>query len=335
MLDEIIIKTRGEGDKDFVWFTPGGVNEKWNGRYKSAFYDSNKDFHLFAEIENGNYRVYFDKIRRPWTITRGGIQSKPFVDLMAFGKCGSDSSKAVFKILSNFFFGNKDQVESLFAQFIPKEYIENVFQQAKTEEIRQQIAVKLESIVSNLSDIIITNNDSLADNVYVFDSFEAKKKTFFSELSRITLDNKSDGVISLVLTQCDITNEYLEKFEYNLFSNGLCLTTGNVENGRIEKTIKANFTKVGTSTTTNAPTQPQPTPPITTEPALTKTSSTIPSNPNYNVLLIILIGIILMLILVVRSCVCNTENELKMDSPTIKVQDSLPSFLKDTTKQNK
>ena len=334
MLDEIIIKTRGEGDKDFVWFTPGGVNEKWNGRYKSAFYDSNRDFHLFAEIENGNYRVYFDKIRRPWTITRGGIQSKPFVDLMAFGKCGSDSSKAVFKILSNFFLGNKNQVESLFAQFIPKDYIENVFQQAKAEEIRQQIAVKLESIVSNLSDITITNNDSLTDGVYVFDSFEANIKSFFSELSRITIDNTLEEKVSLVLTQCDITNEYLEKFEYDIFSKGLCLTTGCVENGRIEKTIKANFPTVGPTTIINAPTQPQPTPPITTEPPITKAPSTIPSNPNYNVLLIMLIGIILMLILVARSCVCNTENELKKDSPTIKVQDSLPTFLKDTTKQN-
>lgn len=327
MLDEIIIRTRGEGDKDFAWFTPDGVNAKWTNRYKSGFYDSKRDFHLFAEIENGNYRIYFDKIRRPWTIMRGGgsIPTKPFVDLMAFGKCGSDSSKAVFKILSNYFLGNKDQVESLFAQFIPKEYVENVFYQAKTEEIRQQIAVKLESIVSNLSNITIPNNDSLKDNVYVFDSFETNKKTFFAELSKITIDNTLEEKVSLVLTQCDITNEYLEKFEYEIFSKGLCLTTGCVENGRIEKTIKANFPTVGPTTIINAPTQPQPTPPITTDHPSTEPPSNNFSNPNYKMLLIILIGIILMLIIVARGCVCNTEDDLKQNSPTIKVQDSLPT----------
>ena len=154
MLNEIKFNTRGDGvARDFRYFAVEGVNESWKDKYKTLFYDAENDKHLFVDIENDEYRLYFEKIPRPWTIRRGGSLTQPFVALLSVGKCGSDSAKAMFKIVSNFFLGNEKKVEDLFAEVIPQQYVEDNFDRCKTEEVEKEISQKLETIVAALPNV--------------------------------------------------------------------------------------------------------------------------------------------------------------------------------------
>ena len=86
-------------------------------------------------------------IMRPWTITRSSTLTQPYVVLAASGKCGSESAKAMFKILTNFFFDKQEEVEKLFAEKITKEFVEQNFSLAKTAEVEKAISEKIEDIV--------------------------------------------------------------------------------------------------------------------------------------------------------------------------------------------
>jgi hypothetical protein len=239
MLDEIKLMTRGEGNKDFVWFVSKEMNEAWREKYKTAFFQTDSDINLFVDIENGNYRIYFDKIMRPWTITRSSTLTKPYVVLAASGKCGSESAKAMFKILTNFFFDKMAEVEKLFAEKIPKEYIEKYFSSAKTPEVEKAISEKIEEIVSQLTVVHFSEEVGLKDNTFIFDNFRKKKNAFFSELKKITEPSNKKEYTSFVLTGKNIVERFLvNEFDHTIFSRGLCLTTGTIDGGRIEKTIK-------------------------------------------------------------------------------------------------
>lgn len=240
MLDEIKLMTRGEGNKDFVWFVSEKMDESWRDKYKTAFFQTDSHVNLFVDIENGNYRIYFDKIMRPWTITRSSTLTQPYVVLAASGKCGSESAKAMFKILTNFFFDKQEEVEKLFAEKITKEFVEQNFSLAKTAEVEKAISEKIEDIVSLLSDVPLFEETGLKDNVFVFDVFKKKKNAFFSELRKITDPSESEGYFSLVVTGKNIVERFLaNEFDHSIFSRGLCLTTGTIEGGKpIEKTIR-------------------------------------------------------------------------------------------------
>ena len=238
MTEEIKLMTRGEGGKDFVWFSPK-IDENWREKYSAAFFKNDSQINLFADIENGSYRIYFDKIMRPWEIVRSSIKTVPYVVLAASGKCGSDSAKAFYKILTNYFFGNNQQVEKLFAEIIPKDFIEEVYDNARTLEVEAQISEKLEAIVSNLSDIAVPETKKLEDNKYIFDNYEKNKNAFFSELKRITVLSNKKEYISLVLTGKGIGKFLDSEFDSKPFTSGLCLTTGAIDGGKsIEKTIR-------------------------------------------------------------------------------------------------
>lgn len=238
MTEEIKLMTRGEGGRDFVWFSPK-IDENWREKYSAAFFKNDSQINLFADIENGCYRIYFDKIMRPWEIVRSSIKTVPYVVLMASGKCGSDSAKAFYKILTNYFFGNNQQVEKLFAEIIPKDFIEEVYDNARTPEVEAQISEKLEAIVSNLSDIAVPETKKLEDNKYIFDNYEKNKNAFFSELKRITVLSNKKEYISLVLTGKGIGKFLDNEFDCKPFTSGMCLTTSTIEGGNpIEKAIR-------------------------------------------------------------------------------------------------
>ncbi len=328
MLDEIKFNTRGDGvARDFRYFAVGGVNESWKDKYKKAFFNAENNFHLFADIENDEYRLYFEKIPRPWTITRGGALTQPFVALLSVGKCGSDSAKAMFKIVTNFFFGNGKKVEELFAETIPQQYIEDNFDKCKTEEVEKEIAQKLETIVSALPDVSFPREQHLQDNKYIFDDFEKNKNVFFSELERITEANTNDSFISLVLTEKNIGKFLDKEFDHKVFDKGLCLTAGAIDGGRIEKTIKElppvitppPYETVTTETQPQTDTQDNSnedqnvgsqteSDPFSMEGttsgqnALKDFLSKIMSEPNFKILLIVMSVIVLALLLMVRSC---------------------------------
>lgn len=338
MLDEIKFNTRGDGvARDFRYFAVGGVNESWKEKYKKAFFNAENNFHLFADIENDEYRLYFEKIPRPWTITRGGALTQPFVALLSVGKCGSDSARAMFKIVTNFFFGNGKKVEELFAETIPQQYIEDNFDKCKTEEVEKEIAQKLETIVSALPDVSFPREQNLQDNKYIFDDFEKNKNAFFSELERITEANTNDSFISLVLTEKNIGKFLDKEFDHKVFNKGLCLTTGTIDGGRIEKTIKevkvekpkpvetkieekekkanAPFLSEGTTSEEKRKTKVKD---------LEKQLSKILSNPGYRKLLIISAFIILTLIVAVKSCWNHSGNNSEQKSPEQKEQQCSP-----------
>lgn len=323
MLDEIKFNTRGDGvARDFRYFAVGGVNESWKDKYKKAFFNAENNFHLFVDIENGEYRLYFEKIPRPWTITRGGSLTPPFVALLSAGKCGSDSAKAMFKIVTNFFFGNEKKVEELFAETIPQQYIEDNFDKCKTVEVEKEIAEKLETIVDALPDVSFPKEQILQDNKYIFDDYEKNKNAFFSELERITEENPNKGFISLVLTEKNIGKFLNKEFDHKVFDKGLCLTAGAIDGGRIEKTIKELPPPVDSVTTVVQPetdTQDNSTEeqnvdsqiesdPFATEGttsgqnALKDFLSKNMSEPNFKILLIVMSVILLALLLMVRSC---------------------------------
>ena len=346
MLDEIILKTRGEGGNDFVWFASGIVGESWKGKYETpGFYKADSEVNLFAEIENGNYHIYFDKIFRPWKITRSGIPTTPYVDLMAQGKCGSESSKAFFKILTNYFFGKKDEVERLFAEIIPKDFIEEAFVKAKAKqmaEVEKQISEKLEEIVTKLSDVEISKNRILKDNKFVFDGFEKNKNAFFTELKRITEPSERKEYVSFILTGVSVTNLLLESFDYSCFTSGLCLSTGSVEITEKVRTIKDEPVKlpepIHEETKKEDPFPIGGTTPSTTdtekEPSEEDFVSKILSNPGLKRFLILLAVIILTLILAVRSCWKKSGENSPSKSSSTKEQKLSQDSLKNSTKSN-
>ena len=201
---------------------------------------TDSEINLFVEIQNGNYRLDFDKIKRSFTILRGsGAITHPYIALAAEGKCGSESSKAIFKLLSNYFLGKGEDVVHLLDQIIPKKYIESVYDKARTPEVEKEISEKIEEVVSKLSDVDIPNEHLLKDNVYLFDNFEINKNAFFSELKRITKPSENEEFISLVITGKSIGVHLSSEFDYTIFSSGVCLTTGTINGSKpIEKTIK-------------------------------------------------------------------------------------------------
>ena len=342
MLEEIKFNTRGEGLRDFTWFACKGVDLQWKNKYKSVFSNPEGKTNLFAEIENGNYRIFFDKIDRPWTITRGGTLTPPYIDLVAAGKCGSESAKAFYKMMVVCFLGNKQDVENLFAEIIPKDYIEEVFDNARTLEVEKQIAEKLGNIVSKLPEISVPETKMLKDNKFIFDKFEKNKNAFFSELKRITVPSDATESLSLVLTINDISEESLQEFDCKPFTSGLCLTTGSIDGGKpIVKTIRESkpttqpiesvkvdkkaekdnsfFTEGTTSIQKAQVTEHE------TEDFVSKISKMI-SNPSCRKLLIVASIIILALLLAVRSCVNRSGSNSEKSSPESKEQPSSPTL---------
>lgn len=349
MLDEIKIKTRGEGEKDFVWFSSeSNIDKWWSDKYNQAFYKADSNINLFADIENGNYRIFFEKIMRPWQITRSSTPTYPYVVLSASGKCGSESAKAFYKILTNYFFGNKQEVESLFAEVIPKDFIEEVFYQAQKTEVETLISEKVDVIVSKLSDVEVPETKKLEDNKYIFDNFEKNKNAFFSELRRITEKSEKEEYISLVLTGKGIGKFLDNEFDCKPFTSGLCLTTSTIEGGNpIVKTIREpksdpqssestkeetktdnddSFLSVGTTTIQNAPKGNNTENPETEENGspLSTILSRIKSDQSFRKLLIITSVIILALLFMVRSCVKKSGNGSEKNSPEQKEQPSSP-----------
>jgi len=347
MTEEIKLMTRGEGGKDFVWFSPK-IDENWRVKYSAAFFKNDSQINLFADIENGSYRIYFDKIMRPWEIVRSSIKTVPYVVLTASGKCGSDSAKAFYKILTNYFFGNNQQVEKLFAEIIPKDFIEEVYDNARTLEVEAQISEKLEAIVSNLSDIAVPETKKLEDNKYIFDNYEKNKNAFFSELKRITVLSNKKEYISLVLTGKGIGKFLDNEFDCKPFTSGLCLTTGSIDGGKpIVKTIRESkpttqpiesvkvdkiaekdnsFFTEGTTSIQKAPKGNNTENPETEEndSPLSTILSRIKSDQSFRNLLIITSVIILALLFMVRSCVKKSGNGSEKNSPEQKEQPSSP-----------
>lgn len=360
MLDEIKIKTRGEGEKDFVWFSSeSNIDKWWSDKYNQAFYKADSNINLFADIENGNYRIFFEKIMRPWQITRSSTPTYPYVVLSASGKCGSESAKAFYKILTNYFFGNKQEVESLFAEVIPKDFIEEVFYQAQKTEVETLISEKVDVIVSKLSDVEVPETKKLEDNKYIFDNFEKNKNAFFSELKRITVLSNKKEYISLVLMGKGIGTFLDSEFDCKPFTSGLCLTTGSIDGGKpIVKTIRESkpttqpiesvkvdkiaekdnsFFTEGTTSIQKAPKGNNTENPETEEndSPLSTILSRIKSDQSFRKLLIITSVIILALLFMVRSCVKKSGNGSEKNSPEQKEQPSSPqspdSFKKSTT----
>ncbi|MBR4326727.1 MAG: hypothetical protein IKP73_14500 [Bacteroidales bacterium] len=349
MLEEIKFNTRGEGERDFIWFSEKAVNQSWREKYEAAFFMTDSEINLFVEIQNGNYRLDFDKIKRSFTILRGsGAITHPYIALAAEGKCGSESSKAIFKLLSNYFLGKGEDVVHLLDQIIPKKYIESVYDKARTPEVEKEISEKIEEVVSKLSDVDIPNEHLLKDNVYLFDNFEINKNAFFSELKRITKPSENEEFISLVITGKSIGVHLSSEFDHTIFSSGVCLTTGTINGSKpIEKTIKdvqkektsepeSEHTDTSPSDSDQKEKDEQTTDPFLTEGTTSEEKRTtetkekkdflsnLLSNLGYKKWLIISIVIILTLILAVKSCWRNSGNDLEKKSPTQKEQQSSP-----------
>lgn len=336
MIDEIIIKTRGEGDKDFTWFAPCPVDESWTEKYKvfNSIYSENN---LFADIENGNYRIFFSKILAPWTITRpSGAITPVHTILMASGKCGSESAKAFYKIITNIFLGNKENVVTLFAEKLPKDFIETMFadKAERTADGKKRVSERLESIVVELSDIEIPESHILKDNTFVFDKYEGNVDAFFSELKKITVPSDREEYISFVITD----RKFNEKFDFSCFTSGIGLSKSSDEIVRIAKTIKELPPKV----------PPQPKEESKAEEKVTKQNpivggtapgnnanndtnqiayciSKIRSNPSYRKLLIVASIIILGLLVAVKSCVNRSGSNSEKCSPESKEQQYSPT----------
>lgn len=342
MIDEIIIKTRGEGDKDFTWFSPCPVDESWIKKYElfNSIYSENN---LFADIENGIYRIYFNKIPIPWTITRpSGAITPVHTILMASGKCGSESAKAFYKIISNIFLGNKEKVVTLFAEKLPKDFIEKMYSDKveRTVEGKKQVSERLEAIVTELADIDIPESHILKDNTFVFDKYDGNADAFFSELKKITVPYDREKYLSFVITE----RKFNEKFDLSCFTSGIGLSKSSDEIVRIEKTIKELTPETEPEqqpeeqtkpVATNSPDVNSPQTEGTTSPQNApekdlienwkeKIKKLFSSHPLSKLLPIISIVIILTLIFAVKSCWRNSGNDLEKKSPTQKEQQSSP-----------
>lgn len=340
MMDEIKISTR-KVSEDYIWFTPDSIDEKWRGKYKSTFFNPNKDINFFVEITQNEYKVFFDKINSNRTDKEGRTI---YSVVMACGQRGSDSSKAVFKLFKFYFLRGGEIVRELFNREFTENFIESVYDKAQTVEVKKQMNEKLSLIISELEEVEFEHEDISKDNSYLFMDFETGLNGFLTLLELITNSEPVNGSLSLVLTSKPINEERLQGFDHTIFSRGLCLTTGSIAGGKvIEKTIKELPPK---------PIVPEPiheesekgnpfpiggTPPSTTEkkePQEEDFVSKISSNPILKRFLILLAVIILTLILAVRSCWKKSGENSPSKSSSTKEQKLSQDSLKNSTKSN-
>ncbi len=340
MIDEIKLSTRSKSE-DYIWFSPDRIDEDWRDKYKSTFFSPTKDVNFFVEITHNDYKAFFDKINSNKTDKEGRTI---YSVLMACGKRGSESSKAFFKLFKHYFLYGDETVRQLFNREFSENFIESVYNKAQTDEVEKQIKEKLSLIVSELEDVEFQRKDISKDNLYLFTNFETGKAGFITLLEFITNTEHIDGTISLVMTSKPVTEERLLGFNHTIFSRGLCLTTGTVEGGRIEKTIKELTPETEPEqqpeeqtkpVATNSPDVNPPQTEGTTSPQNApekdlienlkeKIKKLFSSHPLSKLLPIISIVIILTLILAVKSCWRNSGNDLEKKSPTQKEQQSSP-----------
>lgn len=235
MLDEIKYKTR-KFSEDYVWFSKHNVNESWKEGYKALFFKADSSVNLFAEIEGDSYRIFFDKIDSK----RQDVQHRNlYCVLLSEGKRGSDSSKAMFRLLSNYFIGGKrNEIQTLFDEHFTAEFIDSIYERNRDSEVETQIHEHFNAIVEQLQDVEFQHEVATKDNSYIFTTYESKANAFFTELELITNNEQIEGIVSLVMTGNSVETEYLKEFDYSKFSRGLCLSMTTVEGDRIEKTIK-------------------------------------------------------------------------------------------------
>ncbi|MBR4326955.1 MAG: bacterial Ig-like domain-containing protein [Bacteroidales bacterium] len=235
MLDEIKYKTR-KFSEDYVWFSTNNVNESWKEGYKALFFNADSSVNLFAEIENDSYRIFFDKIDSK----RQDVQHRNlYCVLLSEGKRGSDSSKAMFCLLSNYFLGGKrNEIQNLFDEHFTAEFIDSIYERNRDSEVEAQIHEHFNAIVEQLQDVEFQHEVATKDNSYNFTTYESKANAFFTELEFITNNKPIEGIVSLVMTGNSVETKFLKEFDYTKFSRGLCLSMTTVEGGRIEKTIK-------------------------------------------------------------------------------------------------
>ena len=235
MLDEIKYKTR-KFSEDYVWFSTNNVNESWKEGYKALFFKADSSVNLFAEIEGDSYRIFFDKIDSK----RQDVQHRNlYCVLLSEGKRGSDSAKAMFRLLSNYFIGGKrNEIQNLFDEHFTAEFIDSIYERNRDSEVEAQIHEHFNAIVEQLQDVEFQHEVATKDNSYIFTTYESKANAFFTELELITNNEQIEGIVSLVMTGNSVETEYLKEFDYSKFSRGLCLSMTTVEGDRIEKKIK-------------------------------------------------------------------------------------------------
>lgn len=235
MLDEIKYKTR-KFSEDYIWFSSNNVNESWKVGYKALFFKADSSVNLFAEIEGDSYRIFFDKIDSK----RQDVQHRNlYCVLLSEGKRGSDSAKAMFRLLSNYFIGGKrNEIQNLFDEHFTAEFIDSIYERNRDSEVEAQIHEHLNAIVEQLHDVEFQHEVATKDNSYIFTTYESKANAFFTELELITNNEQIEGIVSLVMTGNSVETEYLKEFDYSKFSRGLCLSMTTVEGDRIEKKIK-------------------------------------------------------------------------------------------------
>ena len=240
MLEEIKFKTR-KGNEDYIWFSHDKVDEAWKRGYLDLFFKTDNNVNLFAEIDGDSYRVFFDKINSFKRLDNQGPDGKGRIiynTLLAQGKRGSDSAKAMFKLLANIFLADQTiKVSKLFDEHFTAEYIESIYDNARTEDVESQVHIHLSEIIGELPDVEFNHESIIKGNTYIFAPRDKNINGFFTELELITNIQPVDGVVSLVMTDNSVENKWLKDFYYKKFSCGLCLSSKNVEGNIIERTI--------------------------------------------------------------------------------------------------
>lgn len=356
MLDEIKYKTR-KFSEDYIWFSTNNVNESWKDGYKALFFKADSSVNLFAEIENDSYRIFFDKIGSK----RQDVQHRNlYCVLLSEGKRGSDSAKAMFRLLSNYLIGGKrNEIQNLFDEYFTAEFIDSVYEKNRDSEVEAQIHEHFNAIVEQLQDVDFQHEVATKNNSYIFTTYDSKANAFFTELEFITNSEPIKGIVSLVMTGNSVENKYLKEFDYSKFSRGLCLSMTTVEGEIIEKIIKElppetkpekqpdEQTKTvdpmktdgtsddnsprteGTTSIQNASEEPKETD------LIEKIKNLVSSSPLSKLLPILSIILILTLIIVVRSCSKN-DSSVQQKNDTEKIDapkpsnDSLTKSTKDT-----
>lgn len=235
MLDEIKYKTR-KFSEDYIWFSTNNVNESWKEGYKALFFKADSSVNLFAEIENDSYRIFFDKIDSK----RQDVQHRNlYCVLLSEGKRGSDSAKAMFRLLSNYFIGKKrSEIQQLFDEHFTAEFIDTIYERNTEPEVEEQIHEHLNAIVEKLQNVEFQRVIASKNNSYIFTTYDSNANAFFTDLEFITNNKPISGIVSLVMTGNSLETKFLKEFDYSKFSRGLCLSMTTVENGRIVKKIK-------------------------------------------------------------------------------------------------
>lgn len=356
MLDEIKYKTR-KFSEDYVWFSSNNVNESWKEGYKALFFKADSSVNFFAEIEDDSYRIFFDKIDSK----RQDVQHRNlYCVLLSEGKRGSNSAKAMFRLLSNYFIGKKrSEIQQLFDEHFTANFIDTIYERNRDSAVEDQIHEHLNAIVEQLQDVEFQHEVATNNNSYIFTTYDSKANAFFTELEFITNNNPIEGIVSLVMTGNSVETKFLKEFDYSKFSRGLCLSMTTVEGDKIEKTIKElppvtepepqpepqltsvdpkstddtsddnSPQKEGTTSTQNAPEKQEETD------LIEKIKNYVSSTPLSKLLPILSIILILTLVIVVRSCSKN-DSSVQQKNGTEKIDtpkqspDSLTKSTKDT-----